>query len=144
MVPGQAILFMDITVAYQTFIISKSNMVSTLLDLSLFFEQDRHYTMWGAWLETPSYSELPLWSYFLILYHISLQKKEMLVKANFTLSMVHTNFMQFFVRFVYFHYHIVGHLPENISLRHSVKFAPGDPTSPYITDPSSNISYGKD
>ena len=66
----------------------------------------------------------------------------MLVKATFTLFMVHTNFMQF--RFVYFHYHIAGHLPENISLRHSVKFAPGDPTSPYITDPSSNISYGKD
>ena len=82
MVPGQAILFMDITVAYQTFIISRSIMVSTLLDLSLFFEQDRHYTMWGAWLETPSYSELPLWSYFLILFHISLQKKGMLVKTT--------------------------------------------------------------
>ena len=47
-------------------------------------------------------------------------------------------------RFVNFHSHIAGHLPENISLRHSVKFAPGDPTTPYITDPSSNISYGKD
>ena len=97
MEPGQAILFMDITVAYQTSIVSKSNMVSTLLDLLLFFEQDLHYTMWVAWLETPSYLELPLWSYFLILFHISLQKKEMLVKTNFTLFMLHTNLMQGFV-----------------------------------------------
>ena len=37
---------------------------------------------------------------------------------------------------------IVGNLPTDVTLTHSVKYFPGDPASPYIDDISSNHSKG--
>jgi hypothetical protein len=35
-------------------------------------------------------------------------------------------------------YFVLGTLPRNVSLSHSVKFVPGDPMSPYIVSSSAN------
>ena len=36
----------------------------------------------------------------------------------------------------------LGNLPEDVILSYSVKYVPGDPTSPYVEDPSSKQSMG--
>ena len=35
-----------------------------------------------------------------------------------------------------------GNLPEDVTLSHSVKYVPGDPSSPYVENLSSDKSHG--